>query len=983
MAVELYLQNSILTEKKYENEMFDIWKNHNFKIFSKNKELYDYQQQALSNALTALYWFYSDEECNGNKEYSLGIYKIKGFKKEHLFNINSNKKYEILNDFSFKIDGEGNVYTSNFINRMSFWMATGSGKTLVIVKLLEMLANLIKNRLIPKNEILFLTYRDDLIEQFKAHVEEYNSHFENPYKIDLHELRRFADVKNTLYGEVISGNKINVFYYRSDLIDVEQKEKKIDFRSYDNQGKWYIILDEAHKGDKEDSKRQLYYSILSRNGFLFNFSATFTDELDYATCVYNFNLQKFIEEGYGKHIYLSPIGVSELGNKDVDKKYEIEIQRKKLTLIFLLHAYLKKLYKNILQDLNQDCYHSPLILTLVNSVNTEDADLKLFFEFLSEFASCNFTFQINPEDLVNQAKVELIEELYGKKAKLQLENLNLFIDTTLISNLTYKDVLKEVFNTETCGGLEIIKIPNNKQELLLKAKNSDKPFALIKIGDISEWLKNLSVSQKYEIIEQFESEKVFANLNQDKDINILMGSRAFYEGWDSPRPNIILYINIGQNIDAKKFILQSIGRGIRIQPLPNMRRRFEFLKDLQKKITDLNFKNTVMPLETLFVYGTKKDAIEKIIETLEEQKESEIFEIIELNPELKDKLLLVPDYDIKHYLNTNLNFKIKLSKADADLLCNYYDYLGEKIFLLRHNLSVQELKLFKELITNRKIILQNTDKTIGNIDVIISKIKSFANLTCHILNKQPFRDLDRNFDIVHFKKISITAEKYNKIKSLIVDKTKEEREQIIGNFLEKQKIKVEHIITHYYIPIYLSKDEKVSFMKHIIKTQSEIDFIYDLVKYSKKKDNLFNEFEWWYFSKIDESLDNIYIPYYEDIPTKTLKFKPDFIFWLKRKDCNDYFIVFVDPKSLGARDQEYKVSGYKKLFRKQNKENELIKFSYLNNDSPLNIYVFLFLYNKEVGKVSVPSQVANFWVKSVEDMMKMIVDDNIHTHKLF
>ena len=68
--------------------------------------------------------------------------------------------------------------------------------------------------------------------------------------------------------------------------------------------RWYILLDEAHKGDKEDSKRQVLYSILSRNGFLFNFSATFTDPRDYATCAFNFNLSKFIEEGYGKHIYV-------------------------------------------------------------------------------------------------------------------------------------------------------------------------------------------------------------------------------------------------------------------------------------------------------------------------------------------------------------------------------------------------------------------------------------------------------------------------------------------------------------------------------------------------------------------------------------------------------------------------------------------------------------------------------------------------------
>lgn len=67
--------------------------------------------------------------------------------------------------------------------------------------------------------------------------------------------------------------------------------------------------------------------------------------------------------------------------------------------------------------------------------------------------------------------------------------------------------------------------------------------------------------------ESFENESYFKNLNNSLDINILMGSRSFYEGWDSNRPNVLLFINIGTGNDAKKFVMQSVGRGIRIEPL--------------------------------------------------------------------------------------------------------------------------------------------------------------------------------------------------------------------------------------------------------------------------------------------------------------------------------------------------------------------------------------------------------------------------------
>ena len=76
----------------------------------------------------------------------------------------------------------------------------------------------------------------------------------------------------------------------------------------------------------------------------------------------------------------------------------------------------------------------------------------------------------------------------------------------------------------------------------------------------------------YDIEEDFDDISLFENLD-NSSVNILMGSRAFYEGWDRDRPNIINFVNIGTQSEAKKFILQSIGRGIRIEPTKNNRKR--------------------------------------------------------------------------------------------------------------------------------------------------------------------------------------------------------------------------------------------------------------------------------------------------------------------------------------------------------------------------------------------------------------------------
>ena len=51
------------------------------------------------------------------------------------------KKFKKINNLDqfFPIDNNGHISFQQFINRADFWMATGSGKTLVIIKLVEIL----------------------------------------------------------------------------------------------------------------------------------------------------------------------------------------------------------------------------------------------------------------------------------------------------------------------------------------------------------------------------------------------------------------------------------------------------------------------------------------------------------------------------------------------------------------------------------------------------------------------------------------------------------------------------------------------------------------------------------------------------------------------------------------------------------------------------------------------------------------------------
>ena len=89
-----------------------------------------------------------------------------------------------------------------------------------------------------------------------------------------------------------------------------------------------------------------------------------------------------------------------------------------------------------------------------------------------------------------------------------------------------------------------------------------------------------------------------------------MGSRAFYEGWDSNRPNVILFINIGVGTEARKFVIQSIGRGVRIEPIKNKRKRLMRFVKFKNQDEGLfaKIKHIFAPLETLFIFGTNRSS---------------------------------------------------------------------------------------------------------------------------------------------------------------------------------------------------------------------------------------------------------------------------------------------------------------------------------------------------------------------------------------
>ena len=751
-----YLQNIV---KNIEIENLPAkWQGFDFTRFSKDKTLFNFQKQGLQNALKGLWLYFKDKKAD--KQSFFNLYQANDFTENFDYDLKKREgkktaKYLLEYDKDYPaVDSK--IPFAHFINRMSFWMATGSGKTLIIVKLIELLGKLIAEKELPTRDILFLAHRDDLLDQFKNHVEEFNS-FNFDTKINLKNLRDYESVKreNAL---PFAKNEITIFYYRSDLISDEHKEKIVNFRNYDNNGKWYILLDEAHKGDKEDSKRQVLYFILSRNGFLFNFSATFTDPRDFATCAFNFNLSRFVEEGYGKHIYLSSAEISAFrGKTDFSPIEKQKIVLKTLLLLTYINKYFEKIRK-----VNNALYHHPLLLTLVNSVDVEESDLELFFRELEKVAKNEIR-----ADLLNKAKQELVQE-FSDHPTFEFEELGCVINADLISKLDYKDILKYVLNAKTPGNIEVLKIPGNRNELIFRLMTAEKPFALIKIGDISGWLKDKL--EGYEINESFENESYFRRINRDdSDINVLMGSRSFYEGWDSNRPNLLLFVNIGVGSDAKKFVLQSVGRGVRIEPQKYQRKRLQNLfnaKEVKEQLFE-KVKNLILPIESLFVFGTNAENLKEIIKTLKEEKQDKnLGEAFILNPEAQKHLLLVPVYKNSEriFAEEKDPQKYPVSREDFNITSQFYGFIGDKIVLAKYDCEVKVLKKAKESFAEKERYYDFGERnSLFEPGLILGRIFDYLGVKSKEFEK--FKEFEN--EIVHFKKVRFSdGEKYEEINKL-------------------------------------------------------------------------------------------------------------------------------------------------------------------------------------------------------------------------
>ena len=968
--------------------------------FSRDKELYAYQRDAVNNALWALWLYYEKcgdyrpdetplEASRRKRRFALEIMRGGGEKINYALEPwlvhahggdDKERGADVFAALSERIRPEGGeIPFEALCNRMGFWMATGSGKTLVMVKLIENLRRLMEAGEIPERKILILAPGSLLLEQIHSTVAEYNRAARRP--MDLVGLRAW----NTLPGR----GRDAIFYYDASNISDGRKQVRVDWRDFENNGEWYVLLDEAHRGTKGDSKRQAYYALFAREGFLFNFSATFADLMDVCTTGARFNLGDFIQEGYGKHICLCGSDFREFAARDDSRalnafakgEYGDEEKRR----VVLKSALALALVKGEMRRLREKAetlgisppYHEPLMVTMTHSVNTPRSDLAAYFNILAGLAAPG---GIDAEEFA-LARQEFAEDL--REGSFQFEDLGQRALRDLAKRaekLTEADARRAVFLTESPGSLEIVKGESGK-EIAIQLQTASEPFGLIRIGDTNKWIKS---AEEAGIVtgETVRKESFFKGLETSR-ISALMGSRAFVESWDSTRPNVLNFVNIGTVKEAMKFIVQSIGRGVRVRPLPDRRRRLGMIKEemtgQERGVFDDAIATTAA--ESLFVFAARRKAVAGALQGLAKEAASEdwvrLDGIFKLNPRPqlpggREMPLLVPEYE-EAKLPRERWREFRITKDSERRILDFVAPMPACVLAVAHEKSPAEIADFRTMTAEGNFwrVTENGQK-FHSPDSAIRGVFDHLRIRAAGKKAESVRPLLTS-DIVHFGHVKIRGGKDGK--KILDGKlsgdmderiTKAEDEFSAGKISREEfrrirreyapdwetrfsDIVVRDLAEHYYTPLVMATGEKADYIRHIVKEESEVRFLEDL---AKKMDSIGDGWEGWMFSKLDAGTDKVFIPYIAD---GTLhEFHPDFVFWMCRGD--EYRIVFVDPKGMAHADSYRKLDGYAELFKKG--ENLRV----FERKEWRKVTVSLLFYNADAANA--PKQYRGYWTNT-------------------
>ena len=511
------------------------------------------------------------------------------------------------------------------LSKLAFWMATGSGKTLLLH--LNYRQFLHYNRE-PLDNVLLITSNEGLSQQ---HLHELQASGIPAQRFDLNQ-------SGSLLWEM---GTVSVIEITKLVMEKRGEGESVPVGAF--QGNNLIFVDEGHKGSGGEAWRKVR-DALGETGFTFEYSATFGQALaaanddalieEYSKAIaFDYSYRYFYGDGYGKDFTIL----------NLQQETTTEL-RDVLLLANLLSFYEQQLvFAEQASALRPYNLARPLWTFIGGSVNAvykeknqSRSDILTVARFLHRVLA--------DSAWATEAIGQLLQ---GESGLVSPYGRDIFADKFIYLRRreanpaeVYRDILRATLHAPASGGLRLCDIRGSDGELGLKASGSDDYFGVIYIGDTATFKKLVEADDAGVVVEEDAlSGSLFERINEPSStVEILAGSRKFMEGWNSWRVSNMGLLNIGKTEGSQ--IIQLFGRGVRLRGR-NM---------TLKRSSALNggpHPDSIRLLETLNIFAVRANYMAQFRDYLESEgiDTSEPVELplfIRPNREFLDRGLLIP-----------------------------------------------------------------------------------------------------------------------------------------------------------------------------------------------------------------------------------------------------------------------------------------------------------------------------------------------------
>lgn len=496
------------------------------------------------------------------------------------------------------------TFSDEDMRRLAFFMATGSGKTLLLHVNLWQLQFYLANGKHPEalvqrsdgrqafRNILLITPNEGLtrqhLDEFRASgisavaLTESSSTSQAVKVIDIHKL-----------VEEVSGSGVTI---------------PLASLGSDN----LIFVDEGHKGTGSEAQTwKNRQKALSENGFLIEYSATFAQAIEAAgrqaqsslyseygkAILFDYSYRHFYTDGYGKDFRV--LNLERGGEEHAHALLMGGL------LIFFGQMELYQSYEDTLLPYNIAVPLWVFIGSSVNAVFTRNrqkqSDVATVVAFLRrliedrDWAIATLRTILDGES--GFADGESGEDLFARHL---LETLKREVPEQL-----YERILRRLFHGR--GELEVWELKNTDGELGLRVSTPESVqspyFGVISIGDVATFKRHLHDNLELEVQEDHFTRSLFEALDQpDSRVNLLIGAKKFIEGWNSWRVSTMGLLNIGKGEGSQ--VIQLFGRGVRLRGKDAGLKRSAALPENEVP-------SDIGKLETLYLFGWNADYIKR------------------------------------------------------------------------------------------------------------------------------------------------------------------------------------------------------------------------------------------------------------------------------------------------------------------------------------------------------------------------------------